>query len=211
MSGDNPSGVHVGRSPGTEKPRRFRPKLRYELIDCGLHGHEILGMEAAELRARGRDLRPRVGRPALVPVHAVRLVAAARARRIIPPGGTRPRGTRSACRCGAGTARPLRAAGDRRGPHGPFPGAGRLAAAVLLFAVDRAALNAEFTRILDELQGGVGGPNGTRRPRHHPRAAQPVYGPLQNLFLVGAASPRTPCWRESRRSGCGTPSGGPST
>src|SRR5207237_10933933 len=35
---------------------------------------------------------------------------------------------------------------------------GALAAAVLLFAGDRAALNAEFTRILNDLQGGVGGP-----------------------------------------------------
>ena len=40
---------HVA-APGTEKPRRFRPKLRYELIDCGLHGHEILGTDAAALR-----------------------------------------------------------------------------------------------------------------------------------------------------------------
>ena len=38
--------------PGTEKPRRFRPKLRYELIGCGLHGHELLGTDAARLRAQ---------------------------------------------------------------------------------------------------------------------------------------------------------------
>ena len=38
-------------APGTEEPRRFRPKLRYELIGCGLHGHEIVGMDAAALRA----------------------------------------------------------------------------------------------------------------------------------------------------------------
>ncbi|MGO9194005.1 MAG: hypothetical protein ACLP8X_36885, partial [Streptosporangiaceae bacterium] len=42
--------AHVA-APGTEKPRRFRPKLRYELIGCGLHGHEILGTDAAALRA----------------------------------------------------------------------------------------------------------------------------------------------------------------
>ena len=36
--------------PGTERPRRYRPKLRYELIDCGLHGHELLGTDAARLR-----------------------------------------------------------------------------------------------------------------------------------------------------------------
>jgi hypothetical protein len=37
-------------APGTERPRRYRPKLRYELIGCGLHGHELLGTDAAELR-----------------------------------------------------------------------------------------------------------------------------------------------------------------
>src|ERR1035438_6634958 len=35
---------------GGEKPRRYRPRLRYELIGCGLHGHELLGTDAAELR-----------------------------------------------------------------------------------------------------------------------------------------------------------------
>src|SRR5712671_5610874 len=38
-------------APGTERPRRYRPRLRYELIGCGLHGHELLGTDAAELRA----------------------------------------------------------------------------------------------------------------------------------------------------------------
>src|SRR6059058_23675 len=40
----------VRRPPGTERPRRFRPKLRYELIGCGLHGHELLGTDVAEVR-----------------------------------------------------------------------------------------------------------------------------------------------------------------
>ena len=50
MNADTPPSAHVA-APGTEKPRRFRPKLRYELIGCGLHGHEILGTDAAALRA----------------------------------------------------------------------------------------------------------------------------------------------------------------
>ena len=37
-------------APGTETTRRFIPKLRYELIGCGLHGHELLGTNAAKLR-----------------------------------------------------------------------------------------------------------------------------------------------------------------
>ena len=39
-------------APGTEQPRRYLPRLRYELIGCGLHGHELLGTNAAELRPR---------------------------------------------------------------------------------------------------------------------------------------------------------------
>ena len=49
MNASTPPSPHVA-APGTERPRRFRPKLRYELIGCGLHGHEILGTDAAALR-----------------------------------------------------------------------------------------------------------------------------------------------------------------
>src|ERR1700735_5619776 len=50
MDGDTPAAA-VPPPPGSERPRRFRPKLRYELIGCGLHGHELLGTDAAALRA----------------------------------------------------------------------------------------------------------------------------------------------------------------
>ena len=36
--------------PGTERTRRFRPKLRWELIGCGLHGHELVGTDAVGVR-----------------------------------------------------------------------------------------------------------------------------------------------------------------
>ena len=37
--------------PGTRrKPRRFRPQFHYELIVCGLRGHELVGMDAAHVR-----------------------------------------------------------------------------------------------------------------------------------------------------------------
>ena len=51
-----------------------------------------------------------------------------------------------------------------------------LAAAVFLFAGNKAALNADFTRILRDLQGGVGGPMVTSR--------QGVVHDLQRLFAV---------------------------
>lgn len=39
-------------APGTEEPRRFIPKLRYELIGCGLNGHTLLGTNAAQIRSK---------------------------------------------------------------------------------------------------------------------------------------------------------------
>jgi uncharacterized membrane protein (DUF2068 family) len=38
--------------PGTTTPKRFRPKFHYELLVCGLRGHELIGTDAAELRAQ---------------------------------------------------------------------------------------------------------------------------------------------------------------
>jgi uncharacterized membrane protein (DUF2068 family) len=36
--------------PGTQPPRRWRPRLHWELLLCGLRGHELVGTDAAELR-----------------------------------------------------------------------------------------------------------------------------------------------------------------
>ncbi|WP_018334439.1 DUF2127 domain-containing protein [Actinomycetospora chiangmaiensis] len=41
--------VAVPRPPGTVPPARFRPRFHYELITCGLRGHELLGTDAAVL------------------------------------------------------------------------------------------------------------------------------------------------------------------
>ena len=38
------------RPPGTVRPQRFRPRLHYELLVCGLRGHALVGTDAAELR-----------------------------------------------------------------------------------------------------------------------------------------------------------------
>ncbi len=34
-------------APGTQPPRRFRPRLHWELVWCALHGHELVGTDAA--------------------------------------------------------------------------------------------------------------------------------------------------------------------
>src|SRR3954454_16111523 len=40
----------VAEIPGTTKPRRFVPKFHYELLVCGVAGHELIGTDSAELR-----------------------------------------------------------------------------------------------------------------------------------------------------------------
>lgn len=49
---DEPAESAAGHepAPGTEKPRRLRPRFRYELLSCGLTGHELVGTDAAQLR-----------------------------------------------------------------------------------------------------------------------------------------------------------------
>ena len=38
------------RPPGTQKPRRFVPRFHWELLVCGIAGHELIGTDAAEIR-----------------------------------------------------------------------------------------------------------------------------------------------------------------
>jgi uncharacterized membrane protein (DUF2068 family) len=38
------------KPPGTQPPRRFRPRLHWELLICALSGHELVGTDAAGLR-----------------------------------------------------------------------------------------------------------------------------------------------------------------
>jgi uncharacterized membrane protein (DUF2068 family) len=186
MSGENPPRAHVA-APGTERPRRFRPKLRYELIGCGLHGHEILGTEAAELRPEDeifardsgglrwyRCMRCDSWLALPPPDHPARKYPPAREEISLPLRG-KPLRDRYV----------LRLIALDRIIH--FLVLAALAAAIFLFASDRAALNAEFTRILNDLQGGVGGP--MRNSNHgiifDLRRLFAVR--IQNLYLAGAA------------------------
>src|SRR5919199_6788496 len=38
-----------GPLPGTVKPSRFRPNLHYELLVCGVRGHELVGTDVARI------------------------------------------------------------------------------------------------------------------------------------------------------------------
>jgi uncharacterized membrane protein (DUF2068 family) len=62
-----------------------------------------------------------------------------------------------------------------------------LAAAVFLFASDRAALDAEFTRILNDLQGGAGGPMTTSNHGIVHDLQYLFAVNIRNLYLVGVA------------------------
>jgi len=35
--------------PGTQRPRRFRPRFHWELLVCGVRGHELIGTDAAHV------------------------------------------------------------------------------------------------------------------------------------------------------------------
>ena len=37
-------------APGTVKPRRYLPRFHWELLACGVSGHELIGVGAAHLR-----------------------------------------------------------------------------------------------------------------------------------------------------------------
>jgi uncharacterized membrane protein (DUF2068 family) len=61
-----------------------------------------------------------------------------------------------------------------------------LAAAIFLFASNKAALNADFTKILNDLQGGLGGP--VNSAHGIVRELQRLFAvSTSNLYLLGAA------------------------
>src|ERR1700691_2696568 len=174
-------------APGTERPRRYRPKLRYELIGCGLHGHELLGTDAAELRpeddlvAREQDglrwyrcLRCDSWLMLTPPDHPARKYLPPRDEVKLPLRG-RPLRDRYV----------LRLIAVERVFHVLVFAS--LAAAVLLFANNRAALNETFTKVLNDLQGGFGGSvvSSNNSVVHELRTLFTVS--ITNLYLLGVA------------------------
>jgi uncharacterized membrane protein (DUF2068 family) len=160
MEGDQ----QVGRgqaAPGTERPQGLRPRFHYELIGCGLRGHELVGTDVAEIRP-GDGLLVRELGDGLRWYRCVRCDAWV----VLPPPAAPTRQhlpERSEITLPL-RGRPLR---DRyvlrlialdRLLH--FLVLGTLAVAVFLFTADRAALSQTFYRVLDAVQGGVGGPSG---------------------------------------------------
>jgi len=174
-------------APGTEKTHRYLPRLRYELIGCGLHGHELLGTDTAELRPEDalvvresgglrwyRCLRCDSWLPLPPPAHPDRKFLAPRDEVVLPLRG-KPLRDRYV----------LRLIALDRVIH--FLVLGTLAAVILLFASNRNALNAEFTRVLNDLQGGVGGPVVSSNQGIIKELRSLFAISIRNLYLVGVA------------------------
>jgi uncharacterized membrane protein (DUF2068 family) len=143
-----------GSLPGTVKPKRFRPKLHYELIACGVSGHELVGTDAARLRpedhviaveAEGvrwhRCLRCDSWLPLPPPDAPARETLPSREEIELPLRG-RPLRDKIV----------LRVIAIDRGLH--FLVLGLLGLAILLFASRQAQLRDSFYRVAADLSGG---------------------------------------------------------
>jgi uncharacterized membrane protein (DUF2068 family) len=142
--------------PGTQPPRRFRPRLHWELLLCGTSGHELVGTYAAELRpedaifaredAAGwrwyRCLRCDSWLPLAPPEHPTRPHPPERGEIELPLRGKPLRDMIV-----------LRLIAIDRAFH--FLVLGALGVLVLLFAANRSTLRPTFYKVIADLQGGV--------------------------------------------------------
>jgi uncharacterized membrane protein (DUF2068 family) len=178
--------------PGTVKPRRVVPRFHYELLACGVGGHELVGTDAAELRPED-EVVARPGAHGGERWHRclrcdswLPLPAPARPSRPFPPSKEelavplRGRALRDKI--------VLRVIAVDRALH--FVVLGVLAAAIFVFAANQAALRGRAYRVLTDLQGGLGGPaqdsgHGIVHDLRHLLSVQ--HGTLTKIGLVVAA------------------------
>jgi uncharacterized membrane protein (DUF2068 family) len=144
--------------PGVVKPRRFRTRFHWELLVCGLRGHELIGTDAAALRAEDallaremdgrrwhRCLRCDSWLPFPPPANPERPYPPAREEIELPLRG-RPLRDKIV----------LRLIAVDRAFH--FVVLAALAVGVFLVASNEAELRDRFYAILSAIHGGVGGP-----------------------------------------------------
>jgi uncharacterized membrane protein (DUF2068 family) len=146
----------VQHPPGTQEPRRFRPRLHWELLICSLRGHQLVGTDAIELRAEDallaredpagarwyRCLRCDSWLALARPEQPTRDHPPARAEIDLPLRGKPLRDKLV-----------LRLIALDRAFH--FLVLGGLGTLVLLFSADRETLRATFYKVIADLQGGV--------------------------------------------------------
>jgi uncharacterized membrane protein (DUF2068 family) len=144
--------------PGTVRPRRFRPRFHWELLVCGLRGHELVGTDAARVRAEDelfvqeregirwyRCLRCDSWLPLPPPTRPARDVPPARPEVELPLRGKALRDKIV-----------LRAIAIDRAIH--FVVLGLLAVAVFLFAAHEVRVRDVVYRIVNAVQGTTGDP-----------------------------------------------------
>jgi uncharacterized membrane protein (DUF2068 family) len=141
--------------PGVTRPTRFKPRLHYELLVCGLAGHELIGVDARELRPQDaavareieqvrwhRCLRCDSWLPVAGPAKPTRDHPAERDEIELPLRG-RPLRDKII----------LRLIAVNRALH--FLVLGLLGVIVLVFSAGREHLRAKFYKIVADLQGGA--------------------------------------------------------
>ena len=145
--------------PGTVRPSRFRPPFHYELLVCGVAGHELVGTDVAQLRPQdavvARDIGDRRWHrclrcdswlPLSPPEHPAREHLPDRDEIELPLRG-RPLRDKIV----------LRLIAVDRAFH--FVVLAILALAIFLLAAHEASLRDSFYRVVADLQGGLGGPS----------------------------------------------------
>jgi uncharacterized membrane protein (DUF2068 family) len=149
--------------PGTQRPRRFRPRFHWELLACGVGGHELIGTDAATLRAEDavyareiegvrwyRCVRCDSWLPLARPERPQRSVPPPREEIELPLRGKALRDRVV-----------LRLIAIDRALH--FVVLTLLAVAVLLFASHELRLRHVFYRVANAVQGSAGGPTHSTR------------------------------------------------
>src|ERR1700736_4116545 len=165
--------------PGSQPPQRWRPRLHWELLLCGVRGHELVGTDAAELRppdavfaredAAGtrwyRCLRCDSWLPLPPPEHPTREHPPERGEIELPLRG-KPLRDKIV----------LRLIAIDRAFH--FLVLGALGVLVLAFAANRSTLRPTFYKVIADLQGGV--VSGQSHSRHG------LLHELDNLFTTSS-------------------------
>jgi uncharacterized membrane protein (DUF2068 family) len=149
------------RPPGSVPRRRLHPRIDYDLIGCGLHGHVLVGTNAAKVRIEDapfvRELDGKRWQRCLRCDAWVVLDPPGDPQEEYPPGPDEVqmplKGRRLRDRY------VLRLIVLDRIVHSVA--LGLLAVAIFLFAQHRSFLHHEYTKVLAALQGGVGGPVGS--------------------------------------------------
>ena len=168
------------RPPGTVRPSRFRPRFHWELLVCGVRGHELVGVDAARLRPGDellvreldglrwyRCLRCDSWLPLAPPISPARETPPDRDEIALPLRGKALRDRIV-----------LRVIAVDRAIH--FVVLGLLSVAVFLFAGHEVRLRNAFYRVVNAVQGTSGGPT-------HARHAG-FLGTLQHVFTLKSST-----------------------